>query len=49
MSEKTILIVEDQIELRAINSIFLERQGYRVLAAENGRDGVRRRANSGRT
>lgn len=41
MSEKTILIVEDQMELRAINAIFLQSHGYRVLAVENGEDGVR--------
>jgi two-component system, cell cycle response regulator DivK len=40
-STKTILIVEDQFELRAINAIFLERHGYRVLAVENGAEGVR--------
>jgi two-component system, cell cycle response regulator DivK len=41
MSEKTILIVEDQVELQTINAIFLENHGYRVVAAENGADGVR--------
>ncbi len=37
---KTVLIVEDQIELRAINSLFLESHGYQVLAVDNGKDAV---------
>jgi two-component system, cell cycle response regulator DivK len=41
MSDKTILIVEDQTELRTVNSLFLEKHGYRVLAVENGAEGVR--------
>lgn len=40
MSQKTVLIVEDQIELRAISSLFLESHGYRVLTAETGVEGV---------
>jgi len=39
--EKTILIVEDQLELRAMNAFYLECQGYRVLAAANGEEAVR--------
>jgi len=39
--EKTILIVEDQLELRAMNAFFLECQGYRVLAAGDGAEAVR--------
>lgn len=38
---RTVLIVEDQIEMRAIASAYLERQGYRVLATDNGADAVR--------
>lgn len=38
---RTVLIVEDQIEMRAITSAYLERQGYRVLATDNGADAVR--------
>jgi two-component system, cell cycle response regulator DivK len=41
MDQKTILIVEDQIDFLAIHKIFLERNGYRVISAENGREGVR--------
>lgn len=37
---RTVLIVEDQIEMRAIASAYLERQGYRVLATDNGADAV---------
>ena len=37
----TVLIVEDQIEMRAIAAAYLERQGYRVLATDNGADAVR--------
>jgi two-component system cell cycle response regulator DivK len=38
---KTVLIVEDQIEMRAINAMYLHHHGYRVLATDNGVDGVR--------
>ena len=38
---KTVLIVEDQIEMRAINAMYLHHHGYRVLATDNGLDGVR--------
>jgi CheY-like chemotaxis protein len=37
---KTVLIVEDQIEMRAINAMYLHHHGYRVLATDNGVDGV---------
>jgi len=36
MPQKTILVVEDQLELRAIHTLYLQRHGYHVLAAENG-------------
>lgn len=39
---RTVLIVEDQIEMRAIATAYLERQGYRVLAADNGADAVQK-------
>ena len=38
---KTVLIVEDQMEMRAINAMYLHHHGYRVLAADNGVDGLR--------
>ena len=38
---KTVLIVEDQIEMRAINAMYLHHHGYRVLATDNGVDGLR--------
>jgi CheY-like chemotaxis protein len=41
MLPKTILIVEDQIEFLAVHKLYLERHGYRVLAAEDGEEGVR--------
>lgn len=41
MEVKTILIVEDQFEFLAVNKLYLERHGYRVLAAEDGEEGVR--------
>lgn len=39
---RTVLIVEDQIEMRAIAAAYLERFGYRVLTTDNGADGVSR-------
>jgi two-component system, cell cycle response regulator DivK len=38
---KTVLIVEDQIEFRAIHSTFLERHGYRVVLAGDGESALR--------
>ena len=38
---KTVLIVEDQMELRAINAALLEHHGYRVLAVADGEAGLR--------
>ncbi|HSU14269.1 response regulator [Longimicrobium sp.] len=38
---KTVLIVEDQIEMRAINAMYLHHHGYRVLATDNGAEGIR--------
>jgi two-component system cell cycle response regulator DivK len=38
---KTVLIVEDQMELRAINTALLEHHGYRVLAVADGEAGLR--------
>ncbi|HEV7590219.1 MAG TPA: response regulator [Longimicrobium sp.] len=37
---QTVLIVEDQIEMRAINAMYLHHHGYRVLATDNGIEGV---------
>lgn len=37
---KTVLIVEDQLEMRAINAVYLHHHGYNVLAADNGIDGI---------
>ena len=41
MQPKTILFAEDQLDFFAINKFYLERQGYRVLAAEDGEAAVR--------
>jgi two-component system, cell cycle response regulator DivK len=38
---KTILYVEDQMELRAIHTLYLERHGYRVITAEDGATALR--------
>ncbi|HEU4556307.1 MAG TPA: response regulator, partial [Longimicrobium sp.] len=38
---KTVLIVEDQLEMRAINAMYLHHHGYRVVAADNGVDGLK--------
>ena len=41
MQPKTVLMIEDQIEFLAIHKLYLERHGYRVLAAMDGEEGVR--------
>jgi two-component system, cell cycle response regulator DivK len=38
---KTVLLVEDQIDFLAVQKLYLERHGYRVLAAEDGVEGLR--------
>jgi two-component system, cell cycle response regulator DivK len=38
---KTLLLVEDQLEFRAILSTYLTGQGYRVLTAADGEEGLR--------
>ena len=40
MSEKTVLIVEDQFDNRAIYGEILRHVGYRVLEAPHGAEGV---------
>jgi CheY-like chemotaxis protein len=40
MSSKTILFVEDQLDFLAVNKLFLERHGYRVVAAEDGEQAI---------
>ena len=39
---RTVLIVEDQIEMRAITAAYLEHHGYRVMVTGDGADGIRR-------
>ena len=41
MQCKTVLLVEDQIDFLAVQKVYLERNGYRVFAAEDGREAVR--------
>ncbi len=38
---RTVLIVEDQLAIRAIHTAYLQHQGYRVLGVGNGNDAVR--------
>ncbi|NLX35067.1 MAG: response regulator transcription factor [Chloroflexi bacterium] len=41
MSARTVLIVDDEERLRALVRTYLEREGYRVLTAANGREALR--------
>lgn len=41
MMSKTILFAEDQLDFLAVNKLYLERHGYRVVAAENGEEAIR--------
>lgn len=40
MVAKTALVVDDETKLRAMVRLFLEREGYRVVEAANGRDAL---------
>ena len=39
--EKTILIVEDDSNIRELLSLYLEQEGYRIETAQDGADGLR--------
>ena len=36
MEQKTVLLVEDQLDFLAVHKIYLERHGFKVLTAEDG-------------
>ena len=40
-SLETILLVDDDVHLRSVTQVILERAGYRVLAAEGGPEALR--------
>lgn len=40
MKQKTVLLVEDQLDFLAVNKLYLERHGYRVITAEDGEAAV---------
>lgn len=40
MSRKTVLVVEDEVDVLDIIAIALEHAGYRVVTAGDGRDGL---------
>ena len=43
MTHKTsILIVEDEANIRELLRLYLEREGYTVLEAENGVEGIKK-------
>ena len=39
---QTVLIIEDEAKLRRAVAAYLEDSGYRILEAENGREGIAR-------
>ena len=39
--EKTILIVEDDSNIRELLSLYLEQEGYHIEMAQDGADGLR--------
>ena len=39
-NKKTVLVVEDESQVRDVAKRILERRGYKVLLAENGEDGI---------
>ena len=41
---KKILIVEDEANIRELLRLYLEREGYTVLEAENGVEGIKKRS-----
>ena len=37
---ETVLVVDDEVNLREMMRLYLEREGYRVVVAGNGRDAL---------
>ena len=42
MEQKTVLLVEDQLDFLAVHKLYLERHGFHVVTAEDGRTAVLR-------
>ena len=40
LEEKTVLVMEDEVDLRIFATRVLEMEGYRVLQAEDGQEGL---------
>lgn len=40
--ERHILLLDDEVSVRSVTSMLLRRRGYRVIEADNGRDGLSR-------
>ncbi len=40
MSKETIMVVDDEKEIRELIAIYLKNEGYRVLQAEDGEEGL---------
>ncbi|TDT80029.1 DNA-binding response OmpR family regulator [Bacillus sp. AG1163] len=40
MSKETIMVVDDEKEIRELIAIYLKNEGYKVLQAENGEEGL---------
>ena len=38
--KETILIIEDEEDIRALLSSLLESEGYHIITASNGREGI---------
>jgi two-component system phosphate regulon response regulator PhoB len=41
MKKKTVLVVDDELDMRTFISTLLETSGYRALVATNGEDGIK--------
>jgi two-component system phosphate regulon response regulator PhoB len=42
MKKKTVLVVDDELDMRTFISTLLETSGYRALIATNGEEGIRK-------
>ncbi|HYA01797.1 MAG TPA: response regulator, partial [Syntrophobacteria bacterium] len=42
MKKKTVLVVDDELDMRTFISTLLETSGYRALVATNGEEGIKK-------